>query len=384
MSTEEKYEWIERYLEGKLNPNEKAAFEVKMLSEDDFAQEVSEQELFIKSLQNFSNRIQFKSQLDAIHQEQEEQDQAGTKPKDITPLTEPERGKIYTLWQNYKGIIGIAATVAIVSIFSTILVVNQLYSSKEKKESTAYRELKKEVEEDAKEKNAASREDNVSAESKKSESKKDVQRTGSSATAFAITENGYLISTYHAVKGAKTIYVERYVSDTIQSFECKAVFSNEKEDIVILQITDKKFTSLGQLNYAFRPAELDLGEKVYTLAYPRNEIVYGEGSISARTGFDSDTMSYQISIPVNPGNSGSPLIDDKGYFVGIIKGKSTEMTGAAYAIKVKYIQSFLTKIPAQNLAKPLFLPQYNSLQWLDRANQIKQLQSFVFILKVYE
>jgi serine protease Do len=41
-----------------------------------------------------------------------------------------------------------------------------------------------------------------------------------------------------------------------------------------------------------------MGERVFTLGYPRNDIVYGEGYLSARTGFNSDSLSYQVqSVP---------------------------------------------------------------------------------------
>lgn len=163
--------------------------------------------------------------------------------------------------------------------------------------------------------------------------------------------------------------------------QSKEVYSDKSSDLAILKITDPDFTSAVRVPYGFKIRESDLGESVYTLGFPREDMVFGEGSISSKSGFEGDTTAYQISIPVNPGNSGGPLLDDKGNLIGIITGKNTAVEGAAFAIKSRYLLQMIDSIPADS--EPVLLPSKNYVKELKRPDQIKQLQQLIFNVKVY-
>ena len=124
-----------------------------------------------------------------------------------------------------------------------------------------------------------------------------------------------------------------------------------------------------------------LGESVYTLGFPREDIVYGEGSVSSRTGYEGDSASYQVSIPVNPGNSGGPLFDQNGFLIGMISGKQTEMDAAAFAVKSNYIKNRIDSLTSMSGAGNTIRP--NLLFGFSRPQQIKKLEGFVFNVKVY-
>jgi S1-C subfamily serine protease len=125
-----------------------------------------------------------------------------------------------------------------------------------------------------------------------------------------------------------------------------------------------------------------LGDEVYTLGYPRNEIVYGKGYISAETGFRGDSDSYQISVPVNPGNSGGPVIDSRGQVLGIITGKQSPSDDIAFAVKSSFLAHMLDSLPAGFNKKALLRPQ-STLSGISRMSQIRKLQPFIFLVKVY-
>lgn len=55
------------------------------------------------------------------------------------------------------------------------------------------------------------------------------------------------------------------------------------------------------------------------------------GIVSARTGFHGDVSQYQISAPVQPGNSGGPLFDSKGNIIGVVSAKHAGAENAGYA-----------------------------------------------------
>ena len=112
-------------------------------------------------------------------------------------------------------------------------------------------------------------------------------------------------------------------------------------------------------------------------------MVYGEGALSAASGFEGDTVSYQISIPLNPGNSGGPLVDDKGNIIGLISGKQTETEGAAFAVKSQSIISIITELAKDSLDEGFKLNKKNNLAGLSRVNQIKMLKDYIVTIKVY-
>jgi S1-C subfamily serine protease len=109
-------------------------------------------------------------------------------------------------------------------------------------------------------------------------------------------------------------------------------------------------------------------------------VVYGEGYLSAKSGYYGDTTSYQISISVNPGNSGGPVIDKDGEVIGIISSKETNADGVVFAIKSKNIYTALKEIK-KDKDITIKLPTVNSLKDLDRVKQIKKLEDFVFKVK---
>ena len=127
-----------------------------------------------------------------------------------------------------------------------------------------------------------------------------------------------------------------------------------------------------------------LGERVFTLGYPREDVVYGEGALSARSGFEGDTAFYQVSIPVNPGNSGGPLLDERGNLIGVVSGRQNDAQSAAFATKSSYLVRLVDSLETAKPATPYHLPHFGQLAGTGRAQQIKKLQDYVFVVKVFE
>ena len=155
-------------------------------------------------------------------------------------------------------------------------------------------------------------------------------------------------------------------------------------DLAILRIKDAKFAGFGRLPYTFKSGDADLGERVYTLGYPREDVVYGEGALSARSGFEGDTAFYQVSIPVNPGNSGGPLLDERGNLIGVVSGRQNDVQSAAFATKSSYLLRLVDSLDAAQPGMPYKLPKYNQLLGSNRPQQLKKLQDYVFVVKVFE
>src|SRR5690606_30339580 len=200
------------------------------------------------------------------------------------------------------------------------------------------------------------------------------------ATGFMLTNDGYVVTNNHVINGADSVHLQNSKG---QSFRAKIVFSDPIKDLAILHIDDDNFKTPKNVPYTFKKQKSDLGEDIYTIGFPRDEAVYGQGYLSSNTGYAGDTIAYQISIPVNPGNSGGPVLDHHGNVIGIISGKQKGIDGAAFAIKTKELIETLNRIPTDSLKGNIVLNNKNTLTHLPRTEQIKRLQDYIYIVKVF-
>jgi V8-like Glu-specific endopeptidase len=139
------------------------------------------------------------------------------------------------------------------------------------------------------------------------------QRVG---TGFAIRPDGFLLTAFHVVKNATEIDVS--CPEVLRATAQVDQFS-ESNDLAVLRLTDVKtptYLSLAELK------STTIGEQVFTVGYPAPNLLGGEakfteGAISSLSvGGDSGYM--QISVPVQPGNSGGALVNRSGEVVGIV------------------------------------------------------------------
>ena len=145
------------------------------------------------------------------------------------------------------------------------------------------------------------------------------------------------------------------------------------------------FDGLDNLPYNFKTRSSDVGTKVYAYGYPMalslmgKEIKITDGIISSKSGFDGDITTYQITAPIQGGNSGGPLFDDKGNFLGInSSGLSKDIAdNVGYTIKSSYVLNLIDVLP-----KSIDLPSSTKLQSLPLTEQIKEISKYVVLVKV--
>lgn len=201
------------------------------------------------------------------------------------------------------------------------------------------------------------------------------------ATAFLIDQRGFLLTSYHVVKNNVSIVVE-IRSDSLIEVSADLVAFDERLDIALLQLDTTLSLQFDRVPFTIN-GEADRGEEVFTLGYPTSKTdgVYELGAIASSTGFKDDTVSYQVSIAINAGNSGSPLFNTKGELIGIVSGKHAKADGASYALKSKEIIAFVDSLVAQDIVA-LNLPVKNYLKYEKRTKQIILLEDFIFRIKV--
>jgi len=108
-----------------------------------------------------------------------------------------------------------------------------------------------------------------------------------------------------------------------------------------------------------------------------DEIKLTNGIISSKTGFQGDVTSYQISAPVQPGNSGGPLFNDKGELIGVINAKHAGAENASYAIKSSYLMNLLNLMDS-----PPVLQKTNTLAGKSLSQQTESVKKFVYIIEI--
>lgn len=203
-----------------------------------------------------------------------------------------------------------------------------------------------------------------------------------SGTGFAISSNGYIVTNHHVINGAKKIEIRGVNQNYNQSYSAEVVISDERNDLAIIKINDPLFSSLGTIPYALRNNLADVGENVFVLGYPLTttmgtEVKLTNGIISSKTGFQGDISTYQISAPVQPGNSGGPLFDNSGNLIGIVNAKHGMAENAGYAIKVSYLKNLIELIN-----NPPNLPAINTISSKTLPEKVKVLSNFVYVVLV--
>lgn len=357
----------DRFLNGEMDSSERIAFERYCEGNPAAAEQLATHRLFLQQLKHHADRAAFKSTLAVVADRYHRPDTTVTEGR-----WEP---MLVALWNRFKVNSLVAASVAIVAVFSTLWLSG--YYKTIEKTTTNYSALRRDmntVKQNVNAQNAVIRNIN-------NEKQKEGQSEGHfGATGFIISPNGYVVTNYHVVKDADSVHLQNTKGESLRA---DVIYIDPTNDLAMLHISDSAFSPLKTTPYTFKEADSDLGEDVYTIGFPRDEVVYGQGYLSSRTGYAGDTTAYQLSIPVNPGNSGGPVIDSRGQVIGIISGKQTGIDGASFAIKAEALLKSISAIPMDSLASKLTINRKNSLNGLKRTDQIKKIQEYVYLVKVY-
>ena len=201
-----------------------------------------------------------------------------------------------------------------------------------------------------------------------------------SGSGFALG-NGYLVTNYHVVEDAKTINVKGIRGDFNNGYSAEVVATDKVNDIAILRINDSRFSGFGTIPYGVSSKMADVGESIFVLGYPLtqtmgDEIKLTDGLISSRTGFQGDIANYQMSAPVQPGNSGGPMFDSKGNVIGIVCAHHAGAENAGYAIKISYL-----KLLIESADLKITLPSNNTVSTLSLPEKVKRVKNFVFFIE---
>lgn len=210
-------------------------------------------------------------------------------------------------------------------------------------------------------------------------------RPNASGTGFLISRDGYLLTNFHVVDGAKKIIVR--VGDITK--RGTLVRSDSTNDVALVKI-EGTFAAVPLGN----PRKISTGDAVFTVGFPNIQVQgalpkFTSGEISAVSGVQDDPRVFQISVPLQPGNSGGPLVDERGSVIGItasqlsaeamLKSGGSIPQNVNYALKISYAEMLIDAVPT--LAGKLVAPNEQAQQ---RSALINSTEKAVALLLVWK
>ncbi len=359
-------EAIERYLSGDMNASERAYFETLRKNTPEIDQMVVEHNMFLQQMDIYSVHRNLKHSMQLTHArllERGDLNEGG----ELTP-----KGKVVQLWKRYKRVTAIAASVG--GVIALIISGLTLYFSPVASNSQV-QQLSKDIEVIKRNQQYQGTLINE-VKSKIPENAKLI----SGGSGFLIDTKGYILTNAHVLKGSGAVVV----NSKGQEFNATIANIDMEKDLAILKINDSDYEPLRAIPYSIRRANTEMGEQIFTLGYPRNDIVYGEGYLSARTGYNSDSLTYQVQISANPGNSGGPVFNNNGEVIGILSTRQAQVEGVAFAVKSKNIFRMVDELKKSDTSmEKIRLPVHSSLKGLERKQQISKLEECVFYVKAF-
>ncbi len=155
-------------------------------------------------------------------------------------------------------------------------------------------------------------------------------RTGESSgvgTGFVLDANGLIVTNHHVIGEGREFTIQRRNGQTLEPIEVIAV--DRKKDLAVIRVRAENLPALelGDSD-SVRP-----GQPVLAIGNPLGfDFSVSKGVIAGRREIDERGAMIQVAMPIEPGNSGSPLVDAKQRVVGVIAIKSGDALGFAVAV----------------------------------------------------
>ena len=194
------------------------------------------------------------------------------------------------------------------------------------------------------------------------------ERATGAGTGFFVSPRGYLATCEHVIHGASRLEVRTARGQTLAA---RVVAADSHNDVAILKVETVPVTPSGPTptteggEFPFlvlaRSSSARLGQSVFTIGFPNTAIQgvnakFTRGDISALTGMADDVRTFQVSVPVGPGNSGGALANERGEALGVVNATLNSVAVAratggivpqsvAYALKAEVLLPLTSTLP---------------------------------------
>jgi S1-C subfamily serine protease len=191
----------------------------------------------------------------------------------------------------------------------------------------------------------------------KSSPKSDEIVSASSGSGFAVSSNGHVITNYHVIEGCQNVKIHH----NGKSIPANVVTFDPQNDLALLKGNFRPSTVL-----PLSTNSPELLQDVYVAGYPFGRkistgVKVTKGIISSLTGIGNNFSNIQIDAALQPGNSGGPILDERGNVVGVavakldvkktLKNYGVIPENTNFGIKTSVVRSIL-KSSNVNLLKP--------------------------------
>ena len=188
---------------------------------------------------------------------------------------------------------------------------------------------------------------------------------------------------YHVIEDANKLQIVVKNDIDIKTYNARILITDKVNDLALVSIVDKEFIGVNDIPYSLCPETKEVGTSVFTMGYPLSfilgdEIKITDGIISAKTGYQGEISTYQISAPIQPGNSGGALFDKNGVLIGITSATVPGAQNVNYAIKSIYLKNLIDSAPIL-----IDLPQGKDLTSKGLTDLVKILSPYIVHIGVY-
>ncbi len=171
------------------------------------------------------------------------------------------------------------------------------------------------------------------------------------------TVSGYVVTSNHVVLGCNEVVV---ISRLGEKLPARVVLRDQVKDVALLEVSDADKLPPALPLAKTKPR---LGTSVFTIGYPRLHVMgktpkLFTGVISSVNGLRDDPASYHTTVPIQPGNSGGPLLNMNGEVVGVVtsmlglrdkeNGNLRLMQNASCVLKIASVKKLLPLLPKQD------------------------------------
>jgi S1-C subfamily serine protease len=153
-----------------------------------------------------------------------------------------------------------------------------------------------------------------------------------------VVRPGVVATCYHVVEDTAAIAVAPLSGDRTKLTRARLIKSDTVRDLALLAVPSLKLPSL-----RFSAAEdFYVGEAAYTIGNPKGlEGTFSTGVLSNFHKLDTETYLLQFTASASPGNSGGPLLNDKGEVIGIVSSQFNEGQNLNFAISAIHLRILL-------------------------------------------
>ncbi|MEO2043183.1 MAG: pentapeptide repeat-containing protein [Nitrospinaceae bacterium] len=179
----------------------------------------------------------------------------------------------------------------------------------------------------------------------------------STGTGFLFSSSDYVITSYHVIHGASSIGIRLNNGDRIGA---SVILIDKKNDIAFLKLSQRPTLRQNIITLG-NSSDVRTGDKVFTYGFPLVGLLgdaeprYSEGFVNSLTGISNDPRFFQVSIPIQPGNSGGPVFNERGELVGMATSSIDSINAMQtfgsmpqnvnFAIKSSNIKTLLSNLP---------------------------------------